>query len=152
MKNIIPFFALLTIAFTSCKKDKNDRKPLDEALISTTWITTAEKHVYYNEAILPLLEENKPEGVRYVFDEETETVSIRDVEGNSTQKQYSLFQINGKDFVNIISAQGTETFQITAYTNQTMSWRQEKTNQTYGDGKVAAKALVTVDFHCPCPR
>ena len=148
MKNIFTFL-LLSFISISCKKDNSDRKPLDEALISTTWLTTAEKHTYYNESITPLLEEERPVGVRYVFNDETKTVSITKG-GNVTKNNYSLFQINGKDFLNIVTASGTDTYQITDYTNKTMSWRQEKTNQVYGDGKVAAKALVTIDFHCPC--
>ena len=150
MKSTLTILISFVIILSSCKKDENDRKPLDEALISTTWLTTAEKHVYYNESISPLLEEDKRVGIRYVFNDESKTVNIRDLEGKVIQKTYSLFQINGKDFLNIISPSGTETFQITAYTNKTMSWRQEKTNQSFGDGKVAAKALITIDFHCPC--
>ena len=150
MKHLSTLLFIVVCLSVSCKKDKKEYKPLDQTLISTTWLTTSEKYVYYNESILPLFEQNNPVGMRYVFNETSKTARVTDLNGNVVNKSYSLFRVNGKNFINITLGENTETYQITSYTDKTMSWRQEKTNQTYEGGKVAAKSLATIEFHCPC--
>jgi hypothetical protein len=151
MKKILLVSFIALISFSACKKEKKQAKPIDEAIISTTWITTVDKREYLNEAGSKLDEVSHEIGWRYKFNGEAKTVNVTDPKREKTvKKSYSLEQANGKHYVVISDAKSSERFEITAYTDKTMSWRQEKPNQTYSDGKVAAKEMVIIDFHCPC--
>lgn len=150
MKKLLLLSFIVFISISSCKKDKKPSKPLDQTIISTSWLTTVDKIEYFNEAGAKLHEVSNKIGFKYAFNSETKKVTITDLEGNKTRKDFILERVNGKDYVIIGTGETSEKFEITGYTSKTMNWKQQKTNLTYDGGKVAAKAVVTVDLHCPC--
>lgn len=149
MKNSLTLMIIALISFIGCKKEK-EQNPVDQTLISTVWLTTSEKSVYYNESILPLHEENKPIGTRYVFRDGSKTVNITKPDGTVSQASYAVYTEKGKNYITITAGETSELFEISAFTDKTMTWKQEKTNQLYGQGQTAAKRLTTIEFHCPC--
>lgn len=150
MKKFLLLSFVVLVSMSACKKDKKQPKPLDETIISTTWLTTVDKIEYFNEAGVKLHETTFDVGLKYSFNGESKTVTKTDLKDKKTKMNYVLEQANGKDYVIIGAGENMNRFEITGYTSKTMNWKQEKTNQTYDGGKVAAKAVVTVDFHCPC--
>jgi len=150
MKKILFVSFIALLSFTACKKEKKPVKPVDEAIISTTWITTLDKREYYNESGSKLDEKTFTPGWRYKFKGAAKTVNITDLDGKSVTKSYALEQANGKQYVVISDTKSSERFEITAYTDKTMSWKQEKASETSINGKVAAKETAIIEFHCPC--
>lgn len=152
MKEYLWLSFLLILFSSACKKDEKTPKPFDEALISTTWLTTGEKYEYFDASGTKVFEQTQTPGVKYVFRDSTKTVTITDLAGNRVKKTYALSNINGKIYLTLNSNAAIDTFEITEYTDKTMSWHQEKSNQQYEDNgtKVAAKKVVSMNFHCPC--
>lgn len=139
----------MLFVFVGCKKDKKKPKPIDQTIISTTWLTVGVKQEYFNETGSKLFEHSATTGPQYKFSKTSNTVRITE-NNQSVEKTYQLEQSKGKNYVVISSGTETERYEIIDYTDKTMSWKQEKSNQTYEDGKLAAKLVTQIDFHCPC--
>jgi hypothetical protein len=154
MKKIIILAMAVFTVISACKKEKKEQtKVFDDALISTTWLTVSEKHEYYDGSNVKIFEETMSPGVKYVFIDSTRKVNVTFLDGLRIIKDYSISHTNGKNLLTITSNTATDTYEVTAYTNKTMSWTEEKLDQTYQDGdgeKVAAKKVISMDFHCPC--
>lgn len=153
MKKIILLLLIASVGVAACKKEKKSSarldKPIGEA-IRGVWLTTSETHDYYNANNEKIFTEDVPPGWTYSI---SELFKIEDPQGQRlVRTQYSVTNTNGKNYFSYTHNGVTETIEITSLEQETMSWRQEKTNVTYNDNgeKTAAREVITYNFHCPC--
>ncbi|MDB5119180.1 MAG: hypothetical protein JWN56_398 [Sphingobacteriales bacterium] len=151
MKNLI-LALILIVPLAACKKDKKSSVKAPETIIRATWFTTSEKHVYYNGSNTVLFQESKPIGDKYVLlnDDIIKKSSPSGVQ--EFRSPFTLSKTDNKLLITFDNNDGSQTYEVVSANEQTMTWVQVTTNQPYDNGtKTAAKKIVTIDFHCPCP-
>ena len=153
MKKIILLLLIASVGVAACKKEKKSttrvNKPIGEAILGV-WITTSETHEYFNANNEKVFTRTVEPGWNYSIHE------VFKIENPQAQRQlrteYTITSSNGKNYFSFTNNGLTETYEITSLEQETMSWRQEKTNVTYENNgsQTAAKVVSTINFHCPC--
>lgn len=153
MKKIILLLLLASVGTMACKKEKKGSlrtdKPIGEAIIGP-WYTTSETHDYFNAGNEKIFSRTVEPGWEYSI---ASVLKITSPQGQRTlSTDYEVTNSNNKNHFTYVNNGVTETFEITALEQETMSWRQEKANSKYEDSgeKTAAKEIITINFHCPC--
>ena len=152
MKRLIILSLLVFVTSIACKKDKKKEinKPISETL-KREWITISENRNYFDSANNKIFEkiDNSPKS-KYDIDV---SITKKDLQNNvNFTSAYSLSNMNGKNFISFTENGVAQTYEIAYIDLKMMTWKQENANQTYDDNgaKVAAKQVVTINFHCPC--
>lgn len=152
MKKLILLSFIALVSFSACKKDKAKKSTQSmEAAIHGEWFTTSEHFDFYNSAGVKVYETNATPGSEYVIN--TSILRMDPSKVRNLYTAYTLTKVNGKDFISFADKGAVQTFEIVSVDKETMSWRQEKADQTYTDNTgthVAAKQVYTINFHCPC--
>ena len=145
----------VTVAFTSCKKEKKkvEVKTASEAIKKQKmWNTITQNHEYFDENNSKLYESTVNSGPSYIF-HDNDSVRITE-HSNVSYKKYSFSVTNGKEFISLVSNNSIDTYEIISATLKTMTWQVQRTNVPYKDAnnadKIAAKEVLTINFHCPC--
>ena len=153
MKKFILLLLIASVGVAACKKEKksNSRvdKPIGEAIIGV-WITTSETHDYFNSSGEKVFTKTVEPGWEYSIND---LFKITNPQGQRVVRaEYTVSNSNGKNTFSYPLNGATDTFTISSLEQETMTWKQEKTNVTYEDNgqKTAAKVLSTINFHCPC--
>lgn len=153
MKKIFLLLLIASVGVTACKKEKKSSarvdKPIGEAILGI-WLTTSETHDYYNANNEKIFSRTVDPGWTYSIDE---LFKITNPQGQRlVRTEYSVTNTNGKNYFSFTNNGITETIEITSLEQETMTWKQEKTNVTYNDSgeKVAAREVITYNFRCPC--
>jgi hypothetical protein len=152
MKRLILLSLLVFITAVACKKDKKKEinKPISETL-KGEWITISENSNYFDSGNNKIFEKvNNSPGSKYVIDA---SITKKDLQNNvNFSTPYSVSNVNGKNFISFAENGAAQTYEIVYIDLKMMTWKQEKANQTYDDNgsKMAAKQVVTMNFHCPC--
>ncbi|WP_423148234.1 hypothetical protein [Rubrolithibacter danxiaensis] len=156
MKRIILLSMIAaTVAFTSCKKEKKkiEIKSASDAIVNQKhWNTITQQHEYFDESNTKVYETTVNGGPKYLFNT-NDSVRITDT-GLKVYKKYSFSVTNGKEFISLVSNNSIETYEVLSAALKTMTWQIQRTNVQYKDAnnadKVAAKEVLTINFHCPC--
>lgn len=152
MKRLILVSLLVLITAVACKKDKKKEinKPIPEAL-QGEWITISENSNYFDSSNNKIFEKiNNSPGFKYVIDA---SITKKDLQNNvNFSSAYTVSNVNGKNLISFTENGAPQTYEITYIDLKIMTWKLEKANQTYDDNgaKVAAKQVLTMNFHCPC--
>lgn len=153
MKTIVLFMLLATLGVIACKKEKNNSSRLDKPIgeaIRGVWFTTSETHEYFNSNNQKVFTRTVEPGWEYSI---SELFKITNPQGQRLLRtEYAISNTNGKNYISFSNNGMTETYEITSLEQETMSWKQEKTNVTYNDNgeKTAAKEISILNFQCPC--
>lgn len=136
----------------ACKKDNHVKVNETEKNVQGTWLTTNEQHIYYDSNDAELYRESKAIGFKYQLSVEK---NIRKFSPEGVQifkAPYELSKSAGKLYISFNDNLGPQIFEVVSAEEQTMRWVQKSSNQPYDGGtKTAAKKVITIDFHCPCP-
>ncbi|HUH32994.1 MAG TPA: hypothetical protein VLZ28_03520 [Daejeonella sp.] len=153
MKKIILLLLIASVGVAACKKEKKSStradKPIEEAILGV-WLTTSEIHDYYNANNEKVFSRTVEPGWKYTINEQ---VRLANPQGESQFRvPYTITNNNGTNWISFTARGSTEMYEITSLEQETMSWKQEKTNVTYNDNgeKTAAREVITYTFHCPC--
>lgn len=153
MKKFILLLLIASVGASACKKEKKSTarvdKPIGEAIIGV-WITTSETHEYFNANNEKVLTRTVEPGWNYSIND---MFKIENPQGQrQLRTEFTVTNTNGKNYFSFSNNGVSETYEITSLEQETMSWRQEKTNVSYEDNgpKTAAKVVTTINFHCPC--
>ena len=153
MKKFILLMLIASIGAIACKKEKKSSlrvdKPIGEA-IRGLWITTSETHDYFNASNEKIFTRTVEPGWEYSIED---LFKITNPQGQRLLRtEYSVNNTEGKNYFSFSNNGITEKFEISALMEETMSWRQEKSNVTFNDNgeKTAAKEITRLEFHCPC--
>jgi hypothetical protein len=153
MKKIILLLLIASVGVAACKKEKKSStradKPIEEAILGV-WLTTSETHDYYNANNEKIFTRTVEPGWKYTINE---LVRLSNPQGDSQFRvPYTITNTDGKKWFSFTNKGVTETYEITSIEQETMTWKQEKTDVTYEDNgvKTAAKVISTLSFHCPC--
>ena len=153
MKKFIVVLLIAIVGITSCKKEKKSTlradKPIAVAIIGP-WYTTSETYEYFNASNEKVFNRTVEPNWEYSIHE---LFKITNPQGQRLLRtEYTVTKVNGKNYFTYVNNGVTETFEITFVQQDTMTWRQEKTNSKYVDNgeKIAAKEVIIINFLCPC--
>ncbi|WP_026897396.1 hypothetical protein [Daejeonella oryzae] len=151
MKRLILLSLLALFTASACKKDqkKEINKPVSEQLHGT-WLTISENSAYFDASNNKVFEQNSTPGTKVIINENINKFDNQDKAVFSSA--YSVSNVNGKNYISFTQNGSTQTYEVVYVDTKMMTWKQEKTNQTYNDNgeKVASKQVTTINFHCPC--
>jgi len=167
MSKRILLLPLVVLILNACEKTKDPGieipKPIDVAIISTYWNTLSVNY-QYKAADGTLLYENTKtypdpmvNSVHYRFSEDLRVTRTTDADKSTTMGTYAITRENKKDYLTITWRPDViSKYEITAYTNKTMSWHIVKTEgedlKYTKDGVqyTAASREGYIELHCPC--
>jgi len=163
MKKHVLFLSLTLIIFTACDKVKDPGievpKPIDEALISTYWNIISEKYDLLDEQGQIIQQYQRDYDKKYEFTSD-HTFKRTASDGTWRNGTYSITREDKKDYLNLFLEPrngwpaDTLKYEVTAYTDKTMSWYGVRENMPYtdanGEEKTAPIRHGYLELHCPC--
>lgn len=167
MSKRILLLSVLSLLLSACEKTKDPGidipKPIDIAIISTYWNTLSVNYKYKNAdgstayEDLNTYDDPMKRGVHYKFTEDLKVTRTNDLDKSTTIGTYQLVRENKKDYLIITWRPDViSKYEITAYTNKTMSWyivKTEGSDLKYtkdGQQYTAASREGYIELHCPC--